>query len=94
MNINLTLKEIRNTFLGLLFVTLLLPSCDTTTESLVEIQQNSHISLIGNNLCSRMMNYGYFETALHQRYPDSTLYIRNFCDGGNTAGFRSHSGRA
>jgi len=40
-----------------------------------------------------MMNYGYFETEMHLRYPDSMLYIRNMCDGGDTPGFRPHSGR-
>lgn len=55
------------------------------------ISKGSHIILIGNNLGSRMMNYGYFETELHLRYPDSLLYIRNMCDGGNTPGFRPHS---
>ncbi len=49
--------------------------------------------MVGNNLCSRMMNYGQFETELHLRFPDSMLYIRNMCDGGNTPGFRPHSGR-
>ena len=27
------------------------------------------------------------------RYPDLQLYIRNMCDGGDTPGFRPHSGR-
>lgn len=40
-----------------------------------------------------MMNFGHFETGMHLRYPDSLLYIRNMCDGGNTPGFRPHSGR-
>jgi hypothetical protein len=40
-----------------------------------------------------MMNFGYFETEMQLRYPDSLLYIRNMCDGGNTPGFRPHSGR-
>ncbi len=40
-----------------------------------------------------MMNFGYFETELQLRYPDSMLFIRNMCDGGNTPGFRPHSGR-
>jgi putative membrane-bound dehydrogenase-like protein len=59
----------------------------------LKISQGAHISLIGNNLCSRMMNYGYFETEMQLRYPDSELYIRNMCDGGDTPGFRPHSGR-
>lgn len=57
------------------------------------IVENDHIVLVGNNLCSRMMNYGYFETEMHQRFPDHKLTIRNMCDGGNTLGFRPHSGR-
>ncbi|MHB1178427.1 MAG: PVC-type heme-binding CxxCH protein [Daejeonella sp.] len=59
----------------------------------LKIKKGSHIILIGNNLGSRMMNFGYFETEMHLRYPDSLLYIRNMCDGGNTPGFRPHSGR-
>lgn len=55
--------------------------------------KDAHLMLIGNNLGSRMMNYGFFETELHVRYPDSTLYIRNMCDPGDTPGFRPHSGR-
>jgi len=59
----------------------------------INIDKNSRIGIIGNNLCSRMINYGYFETELHVRYPDSKLFIRNLCDGVNTPGFRPHSGR-
>jgi mono/diheme cytochrome c family protein/glucose/arabinose dehydrogenase len=59
----------------------------------LKIEKGSHIVLIGNNLGSRMMNYGHFETELHLRYPDSLLYIRNMSDGGNTPGFRPHAGR-
>lgn len=59
----------------------------------LNIVKGSRIILIGNNLGSRMMNADYFETELHLRYPDSMLYVRNMCDGGNTPGFRPHSGR-
>ena len=58
-----------------------------------KLTKGAHIVLIGNNLGSRMMNYGHFETEMHLRYPDSLLFIRNMCDGGNTPGFRPHSGR-
>ncbi|MEJ7768662.1 MAG: PVC-type heme-binding CxxCH protein [Chitinophagaceae bacterium] len=61
--------------------------------SLLKIKKGAHIILVGNNLGSRMMNFGHFETEMHLRYPDSLLYIRNMCDGGNTPGFRPHSGR-
>jgi mono/diheme cytochrome c family protein/glucose/arabinose dehydrogenase len=59
----------------------------------LKLKKGAHIILVGNNLGSRMMNFGHFETELHLRYPDSLLYIRNMCDGGNTPGFRPHSGR-
>ncbi len=59
----------------------------------LQIKKDSHIVLIGNNLGSRMMNYGHFETEMHLRYPDFNLYIRNMADGGNTPGFRPHSSR-
>ncbi|CAN5251896.1 GDSL-type esterase/lipase family protein [soil metagenome] len=59
----------------------------------LNLNKGSHIVLIGNNLGSRMMNYGHFETEMHLRYPDSLLFIRNMCDGGNTPGFRPHAGR-
>ena len=59
----------------------------------LKIEKGSHISLIGGNLGSRMMNYGHFETEIHARYPDSLLLIRNMCDGGDTPGFRPHSSR-
>lgn len=57
------------------------------------LRKNARIVLIGNNLGSRMMNYGHFETEMHLRYPDLNLFIRNMCDGGNTPGFRPHASR-
>ncbi|WP_461093179.1 PVC-type heme-binding CxxCH protein [Spirosoma gilvum] len=62
-------------------------------ESPIVLKKNAHISLIGNNLGSRMMNYGLFETELQVRYPENRLFIRNMCDGGDTPGFRPHASR-
>ena len=59
----------------------------------LQLEKGDNIVLVGNNLCSRMMNYGHFETEMYLRYPDLQLTIRNMCDGGNTPGFRPHSGR-
>ncbi len=67
--------------------------CEQNDFKGLTLQKESRIVLVGNNLGSRMMNYGHFETALQLRYPDSLLFIRNMCDGGNTSGFRPHSGR-
>ena len=59
----------------------------------LHLEKDDHIVLIGNNLASRMLNFGHFETELYLRYPDSALIIRNMADPGNTAGFRPHSSR-
>jgi len=64
----------------------------TASDSL-KIKKGSRIILLGGNLGSRMMNYGHFETEMQVRYPDSLLYIRNMCDGGDTPGFRPHASR-
>ncbi len=68
-------------------------SCQPNQKAL-QLKKASRIALVGNNLGSRMLNYDHFETELHLRYPDSMLYVRNMCDGGNTPGFRPHSGRS
>ncbi len=77
----------------LVFCLLLLIGCQPTSSPKLKIEKGARIVLIGGNLGSRMMNYGQFETELHVRYPDSLLLIRNMCDGGDTPGFRPHSGR-
>ena len=63
------------------------------TTNALKLNKGSRIVLLGNNLGSRMMNYGHFETEMQVRYPDSQLYIRNMCDGGDTPGFRPHASR-
>jgi mono/diheme cytochrome c family protein/glucose/arabinose dehydrogenase len=59
----------------------------------LKVEKGSHISMVGGNMGSRMMNYNYFETELYLRYPDNQLIVRNMCDGGDTPGFRPHSSR-
>lgn len=68
-------------------------SFQATPPKALTVQKDSHIALIGGNLGSRMMNYGLFETEMHVRYPDYSLFIRNMCDGGDTPGFRPHASR-
>ncbi len=80
------------------FITLCLIFCITTSflpiqPPKIKVGKGFHISLIGGNLGSRMINYDYFETELQLRYPASQLIIRNMCDGGDTPGFRPHSAR-
>ncbi len=82
----------RNALILCGFLSLVTFSC-TDHGNTLEIDPGDHVVLIGNNLCSRMMNFGHFETELHLRHPMDQLTIRNMCDGGNTPGFRPHSGR-
>ena len=74
----------------LLFALFALFSC--TSGPTLELRKGTRIALVGNNLGSRMMEFGGLETELHLRYPDSTLLIRNLCDPGDTPGFRPRSG--
>src|SRR5680860_1858634 len=81
-------------FIGaIVLIVSLLISCTGEEEGKIQVHNQDHIVLIGNNLASRMMNFGHFETELQLRYPDSTLFIRNMGDGGNTPGFRPHAAR-
>lgn len=59
----------------------------------VEVEKNERIVLLGNGLGSRMMQFGFFESEIHERFTNHNLVIRNMCDEGNTPGFRPHSGR-
>jgi glucose/arabinose dehydrogenase/mono/diheme cytochrome c family protein len=83
-------RKLLKTLAFLVFLTL---AFQCSQKESINLKKGDHIILIGNNLGSRMMEYGLFETEMHVRYPDSLLYIRNMCDGGNTPGFRPHSGR-
>jgi mono/diheme cytochrome c family protein/glucose/arabinose dehydrogenase len=71
----------------------MITGCQIHSKNYLSIEKDSHIVLLGNNLGSRMMNFGHFETEMQLRYPDSLLFIRNMCDPGNTPGFRPHASR-
>ena len=87
------IKERATSWSIVIMMFLLIASCTEKETTGLALQKDSHIVLIGNNLASRMLNFGHFETEMHLRYPDSTLFIRNMADPGNTAGFRPHSSR-
>lgn len=77
----------------LAFALLLFQCADPLPNPVLTVEKNDHIVLVGGNLCSRMMDYNHFETALQLRFPEQQLVIRNMCDGGNTPGFQPHSAR-
>lgn len=41
-----------------------------------------------------MMEFGSFDTEIHKRFADSTVFIRNLCFPGYTSGFRPHPSRS
>ncbi|UJH66287.1 PVC-type heme-binding CxxCH protein [Allomuricauda sp. SCSIO 65647] len=73
------------------FFLLLAFGCDDHTG--IALQRHDRIVIVGSNMASRMMDFGHFETELHLRHPEDSLFIRNMADGGNTPGFWPHSGR-
>ena len=80
-------------YLYLILIFFLLSCSDEQPSLNLSIDSNDSVVLIGNNLCSRMINFGDFETQMHLRFPQDSLIIRNMCDGGDTPGFRPHAGR-
>ncbi len=87
------MKKLTYTLIACAVTALLITAFQPVEPARLKLKKNAHISLIGGNLGSRMMNYGHFETEMQVRYPDSLLFIRNMCDGGDTPGFRPHSSR-
>ena len=51
------------------------------------------ITLLGGGQGERLLHEATFESTLARRFADRDLVIRNFCDDGDTAGYRDHSGR-
>jgi glucose/arabinose dehydrogenase/mono/diheme cytochrome c family protein len=80
------------TIVSIVSLSLIISSC-SQNKNVLSLEKSSSIVLVGNNLASRMIHFGHFETEMQLRYPDSLLFIRNMGDGGNTPGFRPHSSR-
>lgn len=82
----------RNGLIIVLMVVIIMAFLPSSAKK-IRLSKGAHISMIGGNLGSRMLNYGVFDTELHLRFPEHNLTIRNMCDGGDTPGFRPHSAR-
>ncbi|MCZ6794399.1 MAG: GDSL-type esterase/lipase family protein [Planctomycetota bacterium] len=66
---------------SLTLVVLLFPNL-SAAETL-KLQRGDHICLVGNALGERMQHHNYWETLLHQRFPDKELVVRNLCFPGD-----------
>lgn len=51
------------------------------------------IVFIGNSLAERMEHFGYFETLLHEQFPDKEITFRNMGFPGHTPAFRPEAGQ-
>jgi len=77
-----------------LFLSLFHFNCTDHSNPLkLDVAPHDNIAFIGGNLCSRMINYNHFESQIFSAFPNDSITIRNMCDGGDTPGFRPHSGR-
>ncbi|HRE84387.1 MAG TPA: GDSL-type esterase/lipase family protein, partial [Opitutaceae bacterium] len=55
--------------------------------------KSESVVFIGNGLAERDVYYGYLETELQLRFPDTELIVRNLGRAGDTPGFRPHPAR-
>ena len=65
-----------------------------STPILEDIEPGAHIVFVGNGLGAQMLDYGVFETQLHQTFPKYELVVRNLCLEGDTATYRPRAGRS
>ena len=47
------------------------------------LDKGDHICLVGNALAERLQHHNYWETLLHQRFPQHELVVRNLCFPGD-----------
>lgn len=59
---------------------LFVPAVDA---QMLELRAGDHICLVGNALGERMQHHNYWETLLHQRFPEHRLVVRNLCFPGD-----------
>ncbi|MCP4195313.1 MAG: azurin [Planctomycetaceae bacterium] len=57
----------------------------------LKLQKGDHICLVGNGLGESLQHANYWETQLHQRYPDHELVVRNLCFPADEAFLRPRS---
>ena len=55
--------------------------------------EGERLVFIGNSLGERLLEHGYFETALQKRFPKTRITFRNMCHPADTPGFRAHPAR-
>lgn len=59
----------------------------------LQLEKGETVVFIGNSLAQRMQHFGYFETMLHQSFPDKEITFRNMGFPGHTPAFRPEAGQ-
>ncbi len=54
----------------------------------LKLKKGARIALIGNTLLDRARDFGFLETLLHQRFPESELVVRNLSWSADTPGLQ------
>ena len=58
----------------------------------IEPREGETIVFLGNTLAARMEHYNFFETTLHQQFPEKQITFRNMGFPGHTPAFRPEAG--
>ena len=58
-------------------------SSSLRAEGVLELEKGDRICLVGNALGERMQHHSFWETLLHQRFPEKELVVRNLCFPGD-----------
>lgn len=58
----------------------------------IEPVEGESIVFVGNTLAARMEHFNFFETALHQQFPEKQITFRNMGFPGHTPGYRPEAG--
>jgi hypothetical protein len=62
-----------------------------SAQTLLQLQPGDHVAIVGGGIADRMQHSGYFETLIHDRFPDHRLVFRNLAAAGDEVANRHRS---
>lgn len=84
-----SVPDMKNLITALLLSALALTTTSVAAE--LTLRKGDHVCLVGNELGERMQHHNFFETLLHQSYPELELTVRNLCFPGDEPAERIRS---
>ena len=66
-------------------------SLAVSAQTLLQLQPGDHVAIVGGGIADRMQHTGYFETLVHDRFPDHRLVFRNLAAAGDEVANRHRS---